>query len=112
MGRYEGKAFPYAPIGCSALLFLLPFCTQEELANAVLPFRDVLPISFRYCYHYRYNGHKKIQQFPMWILWKFFLAPIVKSIRSLMIRMLSGYIFLIATAWFIRKSHLQSPRFK
>jgi hypothetical protein len=25
----EGKVFPYVPVGCSALLVLLPFCTQE-----------------------------------------------------------------------------------
>ena len=33
---------PYASVGCSALLVLLPFCTQEKLANAPLPFRDML----------------------------------------------------------------------
>jgi hypothetical protein len=28
-GEVEGKVFPYAPVGCSALLVLLPSCMQE-----------------------------------------------------------------------------------
>ena len=35
----KGNVFPFKPIGYSALLFLLPFCTQEVLSNGVLPFR-------------------------------------------------------------------------
>ena len=39
MGVLKGKVFPYAPIGQSALPYLLPIVRKEEPANAALPFR-------------------------------------------------------------------------
>jgi len=35
--RMKGKAFPFAPTGCSPPPFLLPYGSQGEVAGAVLP---------------------------------------------------------------------------
>ncbi|HKM07637.1 MAG TPA: hypothetical protein VJ869_11670 [Sphaerochaeta sp.] len=36
--RVEGKVFPYAPVGCSPPLVLLPYSSQGEVTDARLLF--------------------------------------------------------------------------
>jgi hypothetical protein len=83
-GCATSPPIPCAPVGWSALLFLLPFCPQGSAGqcgatlsgraagvwepDAILPrWKErlkLVSLDFRYCYQYQYDGHKKISATP------------------------------------------------